>query len=113
MISLDEAYVDAAAPHSDAIKNGRGLVLKNKFTVLYISEDESILFGECQGSGKGNEQEQARTSANEWQPCARWLRPDSWYCLLLRSVSSVTSCSLCLPPCLLCFLCCLLFNALV
>jgi hypothetical protein len=52
MIPLDDAYVDAAAPNPDAIKNGRGLVLKNKFTAYHISEDESILFGECQGSGK-------------------------------------------------------------
>lgn len=49
---LDEAYVDAAAPNADASKNGRGLVLKNKFAVLNISEDGSLLFGECQGSGK-------------------------------------------------------------
>src|SRR5260370_24901545 len=52
MIPLDDAYVDAATPNPDAIKNGRGLVLKNKFTAYHISEDESILFGECQGSGK-------------------------------------------------------------
>jgi hypothetical protein len=52
MLSIDESYVDAAAPNADAIKNGRGLVLKNKFAALYISEDELILFGECQGSGK-------------------------------------------------------------
>jgi hypothetical protein len=52
MISLDDAYVDAAAPNPDAIKNGRGLVLKNKFTAYCISADESILFGECQGSSK-------------------------------------------------------------
>ena len=52
MIPFDDAYVDAAAPNPDAIKNGRGLVLKNKFTAYHISEDESILFGECQGSGK-------------------------------------------------------------
>ena len=32
MIPIDEAYVDAAAPNADAAKNGRGLVLKNKFT---------------------------------------------------------------------------------
>jgi len=52
MIAIDEGAVDAAAPNSDAIKNGRGLVLKNKFNVLNISADETILFGECQGSGK-------------------------------------------------------------
>jgi hypothetical protein len=52
MISLDEAAVDRAAPNADAIKNGRGLVLKSKFISLSISEDETILFGECQGSGK-------------------------------------------------------------
>src|SRR5882724_5421097 len=52
MIALDEAYADAAAPNAEAGKNGRGLVLKNKFASLHISEDETLLFGECQGSGK-------------------------------------------------------------
>jgi len=52
MVSIDDGYVDSAAPNSDAAKNGRGLVIKNKFTELHISPDESILFGECQGSGK-------------------------------------------------------------
>jgi len=52
MISIDEAYVDSAAPNSEAGKNGRGLVLKNKFTKLHVSDDETLLFGECQGSGK-------------------------------------------------------------
>lgn len=52
MITIDEAAVDSAAPNGEAIKNGRGLVLKNKFTALNISDDETILFGECQGSGK-------------------------------------------------------------
>jgi hypothetical protein len=52
MVSIDDGYVDSAAPNSDAAKNGRGLVIKNKFTKLHISPDESILFGECQGSGK-------------------------------------------------------------
>ena len=41
MIAIDEAYVDAAAPNADAAKNGRGLVLKNKFADLHISEDGS------------------------------------------------------------------------
>jgi hypothetical protein len=52
MISIDEASVDSAAPNAEAAKNGRGLVLKNSFAKLHISEDETILFGECQGSGK-------------------------------------------------------------
>jgi hypothetical protein len=52
MIAIDEGAVDAAAPNSEAIKNGRGLVLKNKFTAFHISDDETILFGECQGSGR-------------------------------------------------------------
>ena len=52
MISIDEAYVDSAAPNPDAIKNGRGLVLKNKFLKFHIDADETIIFGECQGSGQ-------------------------------------------------------------
>src|SRR5580658_1185370 len=52
MITLDEAYVESAAPNGEAIKNGRGLVLKNKFLSYNISEDSTIIFGECQGSGK-------------------------------------------------------------
>lgn len=52
MIAIDEAYVDAAAPNADSAKNGRGLVLKKKFTKLHISPDGSLLFGYCQGSGK-------------------------------------------------------------
>jgi hypothetical protein len=52
MISIDEEYVDSAAPNPEAIKNGRGLVLKSKFTAFHISEDGTLLFGECQGSGK-------------------------------------------------------------
>ncbi len=52
MIPLDEAYVDAAAPNADAAKNGRGLLVKKKFTALHISADGDLLFGYCQGSGK-------------------------------------------------------------
>lgn len=52
MISIDDAYVESAAPNSDAAKNGRGLVVKNKFQNLSISDDSTIIFGECQGSGK-------------------------------------------------------------
>ena len=52
MISIDEGYVESAAPNSDASKNGRGLVLKGKFLGLHIDADETILFGQCAGSGK-------------------------------------------------------------
>jgi hypothetical protein len=52
MISIDEGYVESAAPNSDAMKNGRGLVVKGKLAALHIDADETILFGECQGSGK-------------------------------------------------------------
>ncbi|PQO24994.1 hypothetical protein C5Y96_26170 [Blastopirellula marina] len=52
MISIDEDFIAAAAPNAAAAKNGRGLVLKNKFIALHHSDDNSLLFGECQGSGK-------------------------------------------------------------
>ena len=52
MISIDEGYVESAAPNSDTMKNGRGLVVKGKFLTLHIDADETILFGQCQGSGK-------------------------------------------------------------
>lgn len=52
MISINEQFVDAAAPNADAAKNGRGLVVKNKFVALHKSTDDTLLFGSCQGSGK-------------------------------------------------------------
>ncbi len=52
MFSIDEAYVESAAPNADAMKNGRGLVVKGKFKELHTDADETILFGQCQGSGK-------------------------------------------------------------
>jgi hypothetical protein len=52
MISIDDQYVTSAAPNNDAAKNGRALVLKKQFKELCISEDRSLIFGKCQGSGK-------------------------------------------------------------
>ena len=52
MPTFDESFVDSEAPNPAAAKNGRGLVLKGKFTKLNQSADETLLFGECQGSGK-------------------------------------------------------------
>lgn len=52
MISITAEFVDAAAPNAAAAKNGRALVLKKKFAGLHHSEDETVLFGFCRGSGK-------------------------------------------------------------
>ena len=51
MISITEEFIEAAAPNADAAKNGRSLVLKGKFLKLHHSPDETLLFGQCQGSG--------------------------------------------------------------
>lgn len=52
MINLTESMVDSLALNSSAIKNGQGLVKKNSFPLLCQSEDGTLMFGECQGSGK-------------------------------------------------------------
>ena len=52
MITITEEIIEAAAPNADAAKNGRGLLLKNKFVALHHDEDKTLLFGSCQGSGK-------------------------------------------------------------
>jgi hypothetical protein len=52
MISINQAFIEAAAPNAEAAKNGRGLLLKNKFVALHRSADETLWFGQCQGSGK-------------------------------------------------------------
>jgi len=52
MISVTHDFIEAAAPNAEAAKNGRGLVLKNKFLTLHHSPDETLWFGQCQGSGK-------------------------------------------------------------
>lgn len=52
MLALDESYVNAAAPNADAAKNGRALMLKKQFLNCHISADQTLLFGQCQGSGK-------------------------------------------------------------
>jgi hypothetical protein len=52
MNQLTEAYVDNLAMNASAIKNGKDLVKKNSFPKLCVSEDQTLLFGECKGSGK-------------------------------------------------------------
>jgi uncharacterized Zn finger protein len=52
MIDIDEKYVEAAAPNADSVKNGRALALKGKFVSVNIDADRTIIFGQCEGSGK-------------------------------------------------------------
>jgi len=52
MIAIDENFIDAMAPNANAIKNGRKLVSQNKFHDHSITDDGSIIFGKCFGSGK-------------------------------------------------------------
>jgi hypothetical protein len=51
MIPITQEFVEAAAPNAEASRNGRALVLKNKFLALHRSADESLWFGRCEGSG--------------------------------------------------------------
>lgn len=64
MATFDVSFVDAAAPNSEAAKNGRSLVLKGAFQALHQSEDGTLLFGLCKGSGK----EPYRCSSDFIQP---------------------------------------------
>lgn len=53
MDKLTESYVDSLAPNQNAIVNGWGLVKKNSFTKLHITADQTVIFGDCLGSGTG------------------------------------------------------------
>lgn len=54
MHTLNESFIDSLAPNATAIKNSWGLVKKSQFVILNKSEDGTLLFGECKGSGKSN-----------------------------------------------------------
>ena len=54
MKDIDEDFVDSQAPNANAIKNGRGLLLKQKFIAFNKTKDETLFFGECKGSGRSN-----------------------------------------------------------
>jgi len=54
VIEINEDFVDGEAPNSNAIKNGRGLVVKGNFVAFHKTSDHSLIFGECSGSGKSN-----------------------------------------------------------
>jgi hypothetical protein len=43
--------IEILAPNAAAAKNGKDLVVKNKFANLKISDDGSLIWGQCSGSG--------------------------------------------------------------
>jgi hypothetical protein len=51
VVNITEEFINSVAPNQNAITNGLGLVKKNSFISLNISEDKTVLFGECKGSG--------------------------------------------------------------
>jgi len=54
MHKISEEFINSTAPNQNAIVNGWGLVRKNSFVRYNVSQDESIIFGECIGSGSSN-----------------------------------------------------------
>lgn len=53
-LDIDQDFINSEAPNANAVSNGIGLVAKGKFVALNRSEDETLIFGECSGSGKSN-----------------------------------------------------------
>ncbi|WP_051033592.1 SWIM zinc finger family protein [Acetivibrio cellulolyticus] len=53
-MKITEEFINSIAPNQNAVTNGLGLVKKNSFAKLNISNDETVLFGECKGSGASN-----------------------------------------------------------
>ncbi len=54
MLKISEEFINSTAPNQNAILNGWGMVRKNSFVKYNISQDETVLFGECIGSGASN-----------------------------------------------------------
>jgi len=51
-MNITAKFIEELAPNAAAAKNGRDLVNKNKFSNLKKSEDGTLIWGECAGSGK-------------------------------------------------------------
>ena len=49
---INDEFIRNAAPNSAAVENAKKISQKGGFVKLCISEDETLLFGECKGSGK-------------------------------------------------------------
>lgn len=52
ILKLENNYIDSLAPANSTITSAKGLVKKNSFTNLNISQDKTVIFGTCAGSGK-------------------------------------------------------------
>jgi hypothetical protein len=52
--NLTEQMISSYSANAGADSNGRALAKKNAFPRLCISEDQSLIFGECEGSAKDN-----------------------------------------------------------
>ena len=53
-MTLNKSDIDLLAPNASAIKNGEDLSKKKKFIKLSKTFDDTLLFGECAGSGKNS-----------------------------------------------------------
>ena len=51
-MEITQKKIEEYAPNADAAKKGRDLVRKNQFSNLKISSDQTVMWGECAGSGK-------------------------------------------------------------
>ena len=49
---ITEELIRNSAPNAAAVANATSISRKNGFEKLFISEDETLIFGECKGSGK-------------------------------------------------------------
>jgi len=52
MLSITTELIERIAPNASAMANAKKISQKNGFVVLSKSEDETLLYGECKGSGK-------------------------------------------------------------
>lgn len=52
MIDITAEFINQFAGKSSAVSNGKSLASKNSFTQLNITEDQTLIFGSCKGSGK-------------------------------------------------------------
>lgn len=54
MINLTEEYIKSLAYNDSSFTNAKKIVNKNQLSKTYITDDKSIIYGECSGSGKEN-----------------------------------------------------------